>query len=264
MEERAALLKSVSAPATASARKSPASSRPSHDSDSSSHNALREKVYVLDTNVLIHDPNSLLNFEEHRVVIPMTVLEELDKLKSGKSNVATDCRMAIRLIDKVLGNASVQQVEEGVPIPRAGTTEGSLAVLMPRQEGERDAGLPEHLNDNRIINDVAAMKRRDPQRRYVLVTKDINMRLKARACGIDAEDYHNDQLVSDIRQLTRGYYEVRGSFWDRVTEVETEQQGCETFHRISHGLLVSEILGEEVFPNQYIIDEMGFVGRVQS
>lgn len=264
MEERAALLKSVSAPATASARKSPASSRPSHDSDSSSHNALREKVYVLDTNVLIHDPNSLLNFEEHRVVIPMTVLEELDKLKSGKSNVATDCRMAIRLIDKVLGNASVQQVEEGVPIPRAGATEGSLAVLMPRQEGERDAGLPEHLNDNRIINDVAAMKLRDPQRRYVLVTKDINMRLKARACGIDAEDYHNDQLVSDIRQLTRGYYEVSGSFWDRVTEVETEQQGCETFHRISHGLLVSEILGEEVFPNQYIIDEMGFVGRIQS
>jgi PhoH-like ATPase len=64
--------------------------------------------------------------------------------------------------------------------------------------------------------------------------------------------------------LTRGYYEVSGSFWDRVTEVETEQHGCETFHRMSHGLLVSEILGEEVFPNQYIIDEMGFVGRVQS
>src|SRR5690606_41925904 len=79
MEERAALLKSVSAPATSSARKSPASSRPSHDSDSSSHDALREKVYVLDTNVLIHDPNSLLNFEEHRVVIPMTVLEEIGR-----------------------------------------------------------------------------------------------------------------------------------------------------------------------------------------
>ena len=86
MEERAALLKPVN-----QSNKTP-----------SIKSAQREKVYVLDTNVLIHDPNSLLNFEEHRVVIPMTVLEELDKLKSGKSHIATDCRMAIRLIDKAV------------------------------------------------------------------------------------------------------------------------------------------------------------------
>ncbi len=135
---------------------------------------------------------------------------------------------------------------------------------MHRMEAMSDIVCPEHLYDNEIINDVVALKERDPNRRYVLVTKDINMRLKARACGIDSEDYHNDQLVSDIRQLTQGYYEVPGSFWDRVSQVETVQEGSETFHRISHGLLVSEILGEEVFPNQYIIDEMGFVGRVQS
>lgn len=252
MEERAALLKPVNSSQIGNKKSSP------------QHTAEREKVYVLDTNVLIHDPNSVMNFEEHRVVIPMTVLEELDKLKSGKSHIATDCRMAIRLIDKVLGHASPEQVEAGVPIPRAGQTEGSLSILMPRLERDTDNGLPEHLNDNRIINDVVAMKEKDPSRRYVLVTKDINMRLKARGCGIDSEDYHNDQLVSDIRQLTRGYYEVEGSFWDRVSQVETVQQGCDTLHHISHGLLVSEILGEEIFPNQYIIDEMGFVGRIKA
>ncbi|ASK33136.1 PhoH family protein [Alloalcanivorax mobilis] len=220
------------------------------------------KTYVLDTNVLIHDPNSLLNFEEHRITIPMTVLEELDRLKTGKSHTAADCRAAIRQIDGILGQASPAEVEAGIPIQRGENhTQGSLTVMMPRTSRQA-AALPEHLNDNRIINDVVAMKMADPDGCYVLVTKDINMRLKARACGIDAEDYHNDQLVSDIRQLTRGYFEVPGSFWDRVTEVETEQHGAETLHRLSHGLLVSEILGEEVYPNQFIIDEHGFVARI--
>ncbi|MDX1805186.1 MAG: PhoH family protein [Alcanivorax sp.] len=222
----------------------------------------QQKTYVVDTNVLIHDPNSLMNFEEHRVVIPMTVLEELDKLKSGKSHTAADCRAAIRQIDSVLGNATPSEVEKGIPIPRGGDqTLGTLTVLMSgaaRQEGP----LPANLNDNRIINDIVAMKLANPECRYVLVTKDINMRLKARACGIESEDYHNDQLVSDIKQLTRGYFQVPGSFWDQVTEVETVQDGPDTLHYLSHGLLVSEILGEEIYPNQYIMDEQGFVGRI--
>ena len=75
-------------------------------------------LYALDTNVLIHDPNALLNFEEHHVAIPMIVLEELDKLKSGHHSVAAECRQAIRLIDKVLGDATPEEVEKGVPIQR--------------------------------------------------------------------------------------------------------------------------------------------------
>ncbi|MCH8544580.1 MAG: PhoH family protein [Alcanivorax sp.] len=264
MEERAAAVHSVKIASSKRHSTHPQQLSSSvQDDHSQSASGTQEKVYVLDTNVLIHDPNSLLNFEEHRVVVPMTVLEELDRLKSGKSHIAADCRAAIRLIDKVLGPASPDQVDAGVPIPRGPDShEGVLSVLMPRPRGEETGYLPEHLNDNRIINDIAAMKSRDPARRYVLVTKDINMRLKSRACGIDSEDYHNDQLVSDIRQLTRGYFELEGSFWDRITQVETEQHGAETLHRISHGLLVSEVLGEEVYPNQFIMDEQGFVGRV--
>ena len=252
MEERAATLHSVSATSD------------SHSSDQRfGQPDTTPKTYVLDTNVLIHDPNSLLNFEEHRVAIPMTVLEELDRLKTGKSHTAADCRAAIRQIDRVLGQATPAEVEAGIPIGRGNYTQGTLTVLMPRGSAGGSA-LPDHLNDNRIINDVMAMKMADPDTRYVLVTKDINMRLKVRACGIDSEDYHNDQLVSDIKQLTRGYFEVPGSFWDQVTEVDTEQVGAETLHRLPHGLVVGDILGEEVYPNQYILDEHGFVGRILS
>lgn len=263
MEERAAAIHTVpiSSGKARQPRTDPASVR-SYGAPGASSGE-HEKVYVLDTNVLVHDPNALLNFEEHGVVVPMTVLEELDKLKSGKSHIAADCRAAIRLIDRILGPALPEQVDAGVPIPRGPEgTQGTLSVLMPRPVQEGEGVLPEHLNDNRIINDIVSLKSRDSHRRHVLVTKDINMRLKARACGIEAEDYHNDQLVSDIRQLSRGYFELPGSFWDRVSQVETEQRGVQTLHYLSHAALVREVLGEEIYPNQFILDEQGFVGRV--
>ena len=154
--------------------------------------------YVLDTNVLIHDPNALLNFEEHHVIIPMTVLEELDKLKSGKSSTAADCRQAIRLIDKTLGDAPPDQVEQGVAIERGKLgPNGTLAILMDKAPIPAHC-LPNDLNDNKIINQLCQLQSQHPDDRIVLVSKDINMRLKARACGIDAEDYHTDQLLDDI------------------------------------------------------------------
>src|SRR5690606_29387648 len=90
------------------------------------------KTYVLDTNVLIHDPNAVLNFEEHQVIIPMTVLEDLDQLKSGKQAVAADCRQAIRLIDRLLGDATPKEIEAGVPIRRESKSPalGTISILM--------------------------------------------------------------------------------------------------------------------------------------
>lgn len=219
--------------------------------------------YVLDTNVLIHDPNAMLNFEEHGVVIPMTVLEELDKLKMGQSHIAADCRAAIRLIDKLLGQASSKEIEAGVPIERApDESSGTIAVLMPMRGQE--SLLPDNINDNRIINDVAALQAKHSAKRYVLVSKDINMRLKAKACGIEAEDYHNDQLVSDVKQLSLGYFELEGSFWDRVEHVDTKQETGNTWHRLITAEVLNAIDEEAVFPNQFILDEQGFVGRVIS
>ncbi|CZT27494.1 PhoH family protein [Pseudomonas cerasi] len=215
-------------------------------------------LYVLDTNVLIHDPNALLNFEEHHVAIPMTVLEELDKLKAGKHSVAAECRQAIRLIDKTLGEASPEEVEKGVPIDRGtGVLKGYLSILMSKRE-EPNSLLPEHLNDNIIINQLIDLHARNKDLSVVLVTKDINMRLKARACGIAAEDYSTDQLVDDISLLSRGYHDMTGSFWDRVSKVDTRQERGRTWHRVQ----LTEML-PAVHINEFIVDEQGFVGWIK-
>ncbi|WP_439133361.1 PhoH family protein [Pseudomaricurvus sp.] len=215
-------------------------------------------LYVLDTNVLIHDPTAILNFEEHHVMIPMTVLEELDKLKSGNKTLSADCRQAIREIDKILGRATPEEVEGGVPIRREcyDNFNGKLSILMTTPP-ENIAVLPTHLNDNKIINDLCLLRHEHPNHRVILVTKDINMRLKARGCGIESDDYHSDQLVTDIEQLNKGYVEIEGNFWDQVQKVETQQQMGRTVHRIPR-----EDFQTEVFPNQFIVDEMGFIGRV--
>jgi len=215
-------------------------------------------LYVLDTNVLIHDPNALLNFEEHHVAIPMTVLEELDKLKDGKHSVAAECRQAIRLIDKTLGEACPADVEKGVPIHRGkGDPKGYLSILMDKR-AEPSNLLPDHLNDNIIINQLIDLHTRNPKLSVILVTKDINMRLKARACGIAAEDYSTDQLVDDVSLLSRGYHTVTGSFWDRVSKVETRQDHGRTWHRVQ----LTETL-PNVHMNEFIIDEQGFVGWIK-
>lgn len=215
-------------------------------------------LYVLDTNVLIHDPTALLNFEEHHVMIPMTVLEELDKLKSGNKAVAADCRHAIREIDKILGRATPEEVMSGVPIRRgdARSAQGHLSVLMTELP-DNLALLPSHINDNRIINDVVMLQSSRPDQQVVLITKDINMRLKARSCGVESEDYHTDQLVTDIEQLNKGYLHYEGNFWDRVDEVKTEQKLARTVHRLPRSSVAREI-----YPNQFIIDDCGFIGQI--
>ncbi len=219
--------------------------------------ATQPTLYVLDTNVLIHDPNALLNFQEHQVAIPMTVLEELDQLKTGKHTVAAECRQAIRLIDRLLGSASPEEVEAGVPIQRGkGGPCGSLSILMSRP-GQAN-GLPEDLNDNKIINLVVILSKERPGLPVVLVTKDINMRLKARACGVAAEDYHTDQLVDDVGQLSRGYHSLTGSFWDRVSTVETQQGHGRTWHRVQ---LIDNLPAVHI--NEFVLDEQGFVGWIK-
>ena len=218
----------------------------------------RKKMYVLDTNVLIHDPNALLNFEEHDVIIPMTVLEELDSLKSGKQAVAADCRQAIRNIDKLLGDATPKEIEKGVPIVRGKKAEplGKLLILMSTQHVNSHS-LPEHLNDNKIINTLAALQDEHKARDIILVSKDINMRLKARGFGVEAQDYHNDQLLDDIDLLPKGYREFSNSFWDTIEKVETIQREGITEH-----ILKREGELARLNINEFVIDQQGFVGKV--
>ena len=229
-----------------------------HALDARPINSTQTTTYILDSNVLIHDPNSILNFEEHQVVIPITVLEELDNLKNGKQTIAADCRQAIRLIDNILGTASPAEIEKGVPIKRGNKSKpsGTLSILMSPTD-EKIVALPSSNNDNRIINDICQYQKSHPNDPVVLVTKDINMRLKARGCGIPTEDYHSDQLVSDIGMLTKGYIHYDGNFWDRVNDVKTIQQNGKTTHTLSR-----KDFKEDLYLNKFLIDDQGFVGKV--
>lgn len=215
------------------------------------------KLYVLDTNVLIHDPQAILNFEEHQVVIPMTVLEELDKLKMGKASIATDCREAIRQIDRIIGDASPTEIAKGVPIIRPdGHFFGHFSILLDNFESKNQT-LPSHLNDNKIINSLVSLQEKFPRRDVVLITKDINMRLKARGCGVGAQDYQNDQLLDDVSLLESGYHTYADSFWDKQDKVETFHDETGTYHRIPR-----INLPEELFLNRFIVDEKGFIAKV--
>lgn len=220
-------------------------------------------TYILDSNVLIHDPNSILNFEEHQVVIPITVLEELDKLKNGRQTIAADCRQAIRLIDNILGVATPSEIEQGVPIQRSGKNDtsgtfasGTLSIMMSHAS-DKVTTLPSSNNDNQIINDICQYQKGHPDQSCILVTKDINMRLKARGCGILTEDYHSDQLVSDVGLLTKGHLHYEGNFWDRVDQVSTIQHDGKTIHTLSR-----KEFTEELYLNKFLLDDQGFVAKV--
>ncbi len=216
-----------------------------------------QKLYVLDTNVLIHDPTAIHQFEEHQVVLPMTVLEELDKLKMGKASIATDCREAIRQIDAVISDASPTDIAKGVSIMRPnGDTLGTLSILLDGF-GAPSRVLPTTINDNKIINSLVTLQEKNPRREVVLISKDINMRLKARGCGIGAQDYQNDQMLTDIALLETGYYEFSGSFWSAQKEVHTSHEEATTYHS-----LPVENISEQLHINRFIVDEQNFVGKV--
>lgn len=220
------------------------------------------KLYILDTNVLLHEPLSVFSFKEHDVVIPMTVLEELDQIKDRSKDVSRDARVAIRAIDDVLHDATPEQIAEGVPLQaasRGNTASGRLSIFADTQLPPEQEALPGNENDNRIINTALHLQRVLAPRRVVLVTKDINMRLKAKGAGMaHVEDYRTDQLITDIRFLAKGYQTVAGSFWEQVTEYRTETTGRDVTHNIA-----TSQLPPALYPNQYLIDEAReFAGRV--
>tara|TARA_R110002167_G_scaffold23038_6_gene81995 strand:- start:5171 stop:6556 length:1386 start_codon:yes stop_codon:yes gene_type:complete len=223
------------------------------------------KLYILDTNVLLHDPNCLIEFKEQDIAIPMTVLEELDSIKDRKKSVAQEARFAIRAIDRILSKAKTpEEISGGVkitlPTPDPKQKLGKLSIFPDHELSMRKGFLPDHNNnDNNIINAALHLQSIYQDRQVILVTKDINMRLKALGAGLKrVEDYRTDQLISDLDLLTAGYHKFQGNFWDQVTDVQTEHNEGHTFHRIARKLL------PETFLNEYIYDDEGFAGRVES
>lgn len=221
-----------------------------------------KKLFVLDTNILLHDPHAFLNFQEHDVLIPMTVLEELDHIKDRNKDVSRDARVAIRALETTLQDVEPEQMIDGVPLNRGelkdSTVTGHLLILNDHHITKEVSGLPGGENDNRIINAAVHLQREKPKRTVVLVTKDINMRLKAKGAGLKhVEDYTTDQLIDDVSFLTKGYEKLTGDFWQQVESVESKAEGRDTIHKVSAKQL------ESTFINEYLLDEGNeFAARV--
>ncbi len=204
------------------------------------------KLLVLDTNVLMHDPASLFRFEEHDVFVPMMTLEELDNNKTGMSEVARSARQASRFIEEIVRKYA-GPIEDGIPLARhaADTATGRLFLQTEAINGHIPASLPIGKSDNHVIGVVMYLQGRDPQRPVILVSKDINMRIKARALGLAAEDYFNDKVLEDTDVLYTGARELPADFWDRHgKDMESWKKDSRTYYRIT-GPLCGELLVNE-------------------
>ena len=202
------------------------------------------KLFVLDTNVLMHDPTCLFRFEEHDIYLPMITLEELDGHKKGMSEVARNVRQVSRELDVLAAADGLANPKEGIPLNKTGhrEAEGKLFFQTQLIDTPLPQGLPQGKADNQILGVVQALKGLHPGREVVLVSKDINMRIKARALGLPAEDYRNDKTLEDSDLLYTGVQALPSDFWERHGKtMESWQQGGTTFYRIS-GPLVPTLL----------------------
>ena len=204
------------------------------------------KLFVLDTNVLMHDPTSLFRFEEHDVFLPMATLEELDQNKKGMTEVARNARQASRFLDEIV-SGSEASIDDGIPLnskTRKSAT-GKLYLQTRAMHGDLPASLPSIKVDNQILGVVLSLREQMPDRLVVLVTKDINMRIKARALDLAAEDYFNDKVLEDTDLLYAGMRELPADFWERHDAgMESWQLEGRTWYRI-RGPLVNQLLTNE-------------------
>lgn len=211
-----------------------------------------KKIFVLDTNVLMHDPTSLFRFEEHDVFLPLITLEELDNHKKGMSEVARHARQVSRSLDSLMEN--IGDIEAGVNLNRLGNIDamGKLLVQTTELQADLPKTLPVGKADNQILGVVYALAKQHPDREVALVSKDINMRIKARALGLLAEDYFNDQVLEDRDLLYSGFQELPADFWEKNSKgIESWQQAGSTFYKIS-GPAVKDIM-----VNQFVYCDAG-------
>ncbi len=227
------------------------------------------KLFVLDTNVLMHDPSSLFRFEEHDVYLPMITLEELDDHKKGMSEVARNARQISRSLDALVGDIDNNDIEKGILLSKLGNKDarGRLFFQTKLQGGTLPQGLPQGKADNQILGVVRALETEFPGRPIVLVSKDINMRIKARALGLPAEDYFNDHVLEDSDLLYTGIVQLPEDFWNKHGKgMESWQENkngiSTTFYRITGPIIPSLLVNQFVYlePKN---GETSFYGQVR-
>jgi PhoH-like ATPase len=198
------------------------------------------RLFVLDTNVLMHDPSALFRFQEHDIFLPMVVLEELDAGKKGLSEVARNVRQVSRMLDELMRHATKREIDQGLPLPAPGNAAGpaglagrlffqtrALPMLLPE-------ALPGSRPDNNILSTAMALQQEHPDKTVTLVSKDINLRIKAAVLGIHAEDYYSDQVLDDVKLLYPGWCELPADFWEvHSGSVKSWQEDTRTFYRVA-------------------------------
>ncbi len=217
----------------------------------------QKRIFVLDTNVLIHDPMALFNFAEHDIYLPMTVLEELDNHKKGMSEVARNAREANRILDQLISGESFESIQAGIPLSKytgPGLEEsdrlGKLFFETAPQEMELPPGLSSAKADTRILEAGLALKQRYPEQDVTLVTKDINMRIKAAAVGLHSEDYYNDRVLEDTDLLYTGWTCLPEDFYSQHAQnMESWQEDGHTYYRLKLEA------PPEWYPNEFLISE---------
>ncbi len=222
------------------------------------------KTFVLDTNVVLHDPFATTAFDEHRVMLPMTVLEELDSIKSRGQDISRDARIAIRHIESIIGNAPHEDILNGVSIVDTipGHPVGGTLGIYPDLNLEGDEYLDQSVNDNKIINAALHLQANliDGDE-VILVTNDINMRIKAKGLGVEqVEAYSSENTVSDVDLLHRGYQSITEDIFEFVDLSYQEQTTRGTVYRVQKDLIEDE--AAILLVNDYLIDVNGQYMRV--
>lgn len=218
-----------------------------------------KKLFVLDTNVLMHDPAALFHFQEHNIFIPMIVLEELDHAKRGVTEVARNVRQVSRFIDDLLKGTDKNDIKEGLALSQLQSSgqkenalDGRLFFQTQHMTSELPASMPGSLADNSILSIVLALSKEYPNTQVILVSKDINMRIKAAALEIKAEDYHSDQTLDDIDLLYSGSTALPEDFWETYgSKMESWVEDGHTYYKLAGPLVAGW------FPSQYLYIENG-------
>ena len=207
------------------------------------------KIFVLDTNVLMHDPSCLYRFEEHDIFLPIMTLEELDNNKKGMSEIARNARQASRTLDEMLAHDGVD-IDEGIDLygPSKKLASGRLFLQTEAISAELPQGLPTSKVDNQILSVVIHLQKKFPKRPVILVSKDINMRIKSRALNLLAEDYFNDKVLEDTDILYTGTRALPANFWDRHGKgMESWKKESKTYYKVSGPLCPQMLINEFVW-----------------
>lgn len=211
----------------------------------------KNKLYVLDTNVLLHDPTSIFRFQEHDIYLPMMTLEELDNHKSGMTDVARNARQVSRTLDGILQNLE-GPIDKGIPLETLNHGEATGRLFIQTKPFDvKLPMLPQGKADNQILSVVEGLKESVKDRDVVLVSKDINMRLKAAALNLVAEDYYNDKMIEDSDILYSGTLKLPANFWyEHGRNLKSWQKDGRTWYQIEGSLVPSFLVNQFIWYEQ--------------